>query len=417
MKKSFLLILSLVVLLSSVLTVVASAETTGSTDDMYFDDMYDDDENVTFDNGTTATTKGGFLGSLGNLGGDGVGDFVGGVVESVFQDNDVSGQVGDKVNGVIGVFDNFDLGGIIPTTQKQTVGTNFFDPINPVVTDSYNSNLQSNNTTASNPIPSLNGESVDYNTTVNPYAKPTSALNPGDKGDGVKWLQWVLIYTECGLQGVITGDYDDATAAAVKTLQLKYGLTVDGIASLEVIEKADQMYNEYISGISQQTTGSGAAFNTVGSTSGTTQNNKKTTDTNVAVTIIIVILVIVWIFAIAVVCIIVHIKRRGIKLSEDGQIEKPEKVKKEKKQKSKKSSKRSSGTLKDYEPLRESKTLQSLEDDIEEAFEDVDTTSEELDFEVVDIIDDFDDDGEIVLSSLSEVKKKRAEKKSAQNDN
>ena len=422
MKKSFLLILSLVVLLSSVLTVVASAETNSSTDDMYFDDMYDDDENVTFDNGTTATTKGGFLGSLGNLGGDGVGDFVGGVVESVFQDNDVSEQVGNKVNGVAGIFDNFDLGGLIPTTQKQTTGSNFFDPITPAVTGgSFSSGLQSNNTTASNPIPSLNGESVDYNTTVNPYAKPTSALNPGDKGDGVKWLQWVLIYTECGLQGVITGDYDDATAAAVKTLQLKYGLTVDGIASLEVIEKADQMYNEYISGISQQTTGSGAVFNTVGSTSGTTQGNKNNPDTNVAVTIIIVVLVIVWIFAIAVVIIIIHIKRSGVKLSEDGQIERPEKeqkAKKEKKQKSKKSSKRSSGTLKDYEPLRESKTLQSLEDDIEEVFEDVDTTSEELDFEVVDIIDDdFDDYGEIVLSSLSEVKKKRAEKNSAQNDN
>ena len=66
MKKSFLLILSLVVLLSSVLTVVAFAETSG-----FDDDMFDDDVNVTYDAGTTATTNGGFLG---NIGGDGVGD-------------------------------------------------------------------------------------------------------------------------------------------------------------------------------------------------------------------------------------------------------------------------------------------------------------------------------------------------------
>ena len=44
------------------------------------------------------------------------------------------------------------------------------------------------------------------------------------------------------------------------------------------------------------------------------------------VTAIIVVLVIVWIFAIAAVCIIVHIKRSGIKLSENGEIEKPRNV-------------------------------------------------------------------------------------------
>ena len=122
------------------------------------------------------------------------------------------------------------------------------------------------NTTASTPISSLNGENVDYNTTVNPYQKPTTQLNPGDKGDGVKWLQWILIYTECGLQGSITGEYDDATAAAVKNLQLKYGMTVDGIATTEVIEKAELMYNEYINGISNSTPNAPVVFNTAANT-------------------------------------------------------------------------------------------------------------------------------------------------------
>ncbi len=459
MKKSFLLFISFVVLLSSVLTVVASAESTTFientyfNDDMYDDDMYDDDENVTFGNGTTGTTKTGFLGGLGNIAGDGVGDFVGGVVESVFQDNDVSQQVGNKVDGILGVFEGFDLEGLIPTTQKQTVGSNFFDTIDPVVTGSYNSNLQQN-ATASTPISSLNGENVDYNTTVNPYAKPAGQLNPGDKGDGVKWLQWILIYTECGLQGSITGEYDDATAAAVKNLQLKYGMTVDGIATTEVIEKAEAMYNDYINGIAQGTTGAPVVFNTAGNTA--TNDNKNKPDTNFAVTAIIVVLVIVWIFAIAAVCVIVHIKRSGIKLSEDGTVEKSEKPKKEKKakkSKGKNTSKRTLGTLKDAQGLRESETLKSLKDDVNEvsfentgvsynddSFEEAEENniveqelykeaneqdfeaedfSEETGFELVDVAgfsDYIEDDGEVMtISSLSEIKKRRAEQEAKNN--
>ena len=418
MKKSVLFILSLVILLSSVLTVMVSA-----TDSDLADDMFDDDMNVTYDNGTTATTSAGLLGNLGGMG-DGVGDFVGGVVESVFQDNDVSQQVGDKVNGVVGIFDNFDLGGLIPTTKTATTGSNFFDPINPVVTGSFTPTPNYNqNTTASTPITSLNGESVDFNTTVNPYTKPTAALNPGDKGDGVKWLQWILIYTECGLQGTVTGDYDDATAAAVKNLQLKYGLTVDGIASLEVIEKAEQMYNDYINGVSAGGASNPAVINTVGSASNSTSDKKSHQSLDVKITIIIVILVIVWIFAIAAVIIIVHIKRRGIKLSENGEIVKNEKEKSQKKAKKSKTkgSKRAGGNLRDFEPLRESKTLRELEDDSIESIDDnnpveetesyeAESFNDNVEFEVVDIVDDFDDDddGEIILSSLSEMKKRKA---------
>ncbi len=358
MKKSFLILLSLVVLLSSVLTVMASAV----TDDLP-DDMFDDDVNVTYDAGTTATTKGGILN---NVGGDGIGDFVGGVVESVFQDEDVSEQVNDKVEGVggifSGIFDSFK--DIIPSTNKQTTGSNFFDPITPAVTGGFNSNfgsggnVQQNNNTLSSTNAAINGEYVDYNTTVIPYAKPTGALNPGDKSDGVKWLQWVLIYTECGLQNPITGEYDDATAAAVKTMQLKFGITVDGIASEEVIEKAEQMYNDYINGISSQGTSSPAVFNTVGTP--TPQTDKKQAP-DITVTIIIVILIIVWIFAIAAVFIIVHIKRKKITLSEDGEIVKPPKEKKK--------GARRTRELSSASDLKPSSTLQSLSDDADDSQE------------------------------------------------
>ena len=340
-------------LLSSVLTVVGAA-----TGDLA-DDMYDDDVNVTYDAGTTATTKGSILG---NIGGDGIGDLVGGVVESVFQDEDVSEQVHDKADSVVGGLGNLwdSFKDIIPSTNKQTTGSNFFDPITPAVTGGLNTNFGSGsnaqqNSTLSSTDAAINGEYVDYNTTVIPYAKPTGALNPGDKGDGVKWLQWILIYTECGLQNPITGDYNDATAAAVKNLQLKYGMaTVDGIASQEVIEKAEQMYNDYINGVSSQGTSSPAVFNTVGST--TPQGDKKQTP-DVTVTVIIVILIIVWIFAIAAVFIIVHIKRKKITVSEDGEIVKPEKKKK--------GARRTNGLSESVE-LKPSGTLSSLSDDAEE---------------------------------------------------
>ena len=179
MKKSFLILLSFVILLTSVLTVMASAE----TDDLP-DDMFDDDVNVTYDAGTTATTKGGILN---NVTGDGIGGFVGGVVESVFQDEDVSEQVNDKAEGILGGFGNiFDgIKDFIPSTNKQTTGSNFFDPITPAVTGGFNSNLGSGNNvqqnnTLSSTNAAINGEYVDYNTTVIPYTKPTT-LNPGDK--------------------------------------------------------------------------------------------------------------------------------------------------------------------------------------------------------------------------------------------
>jgi hypothetical protein len=226
-------------------------------------------------------------------------------------------------------------------------------------------------------------------------------------------------------------------------------MTVDGIATTEVIEKAELMYNEYINGISNSTPNAPVVFNTVANTTAT-DGNKNKPDTNFAVTAIIVVLVIVWIFAIAAVCIIVHIKRRGIKLSENGEIEKsekPVKEKKVKKAKSKNTSKRTLGSLKDAAPLRESQTLRALEDDVNEDVEEIDNVpvdddfseeveenniveqedytedfsedfeaeafTEENDYEVVDIagFSDYieDDDEEIKMSSLSEMKKRRAE--------
>ena len=184
-----------------------------------------------------------------------------------------------------------------------------------------------------------------------------------------------------------------------------------GIASLEVIEKAEQMCNEYKNGITPGGTSSPAVFNTVGNAGNTTQGGKNSKPADdIVVTAIIVCVIILWIFAIAAVFIIVHIKRKNLTVSDDGEIIKPEKVKKEKTSKKKRNSQRPTGTFSDYKPLRESQTLQSLENDSQNnvqynqnAFQ----NEENVSFEIIDIDDDFDE-GELTISSLSEIKQRRA---------
>ena len=62
---------------------------------------------------------------------------------------------------------------------------------------------------------------------VCPYAMPTSWLGQGSTGDGVKWVQWWCNLWGCGL--VVDGDYGRKTEAAVRAIQTRLGLAVDGI--------------------------------------------------------------------------------------------------------------------------------------------------------------------------------------------
>jgi murein L,D-transpeptidase YcbB/YkuD len=64
---------------------------------------------------------------------------------------------------------------------------------------------------------------------VCPYAEPTVTLKKGDKGDGVKWLQWYLSQLGYLSESDIDGDFGGKTDTAVKSFQTAQGLTVDGI--------------------------------------------------------------------------------------------------------------------------------------------------------------------------------------------
>lgn len=62
-----------------------------------------------------------------------------------------------------------------------------------------------------------------------PYNEPSANLSMGDKGSGVKWLQWHLHkigYTHISVDGA----FGAQTKLAVKDFQSKCALTVDGIA-------------------------------------------------------------------------------------------------------------------------------------------------------------------------------------------
>ncbi|MBR2876678.1 MAG: peptidoglycan-binding protein [Clostridia bacterium] len=439
MKKACLLVLSFVMLIASVLTVTASAETYTFEDDMFDDDSnYHTTEAPATNSGSLGGSSGGGSSSSGILGGNSeVGGFVGEVVSKVFDDEDVSEGVGSRFEGVMGVLDGFDFefGDFVPTTGNtaQTTGSNFFDTIDPVVSTSADVNTGSSsygsygsytpdytpqgNYGSSYATTPVTDTVVNAVLSVNPYTKPTTELKQGDEGDGVKWLQWILSNTDSGFQGTVSGEYDDATAAAVKNLQLKYNLNVDGNASLETIEKAEQMYNEL--------SGGGAALNTtvpapyVPGTTVAADAEKKGTTPDIKVTIIIVILIIVWIFALAAIFIIIHIKRK--KLTPDD-VDSNGRLKKGALSKNRADDLRPvRQSFKKSEELRESETLQSLSDEEPEEDDFENTEFEENEFEVISEISKFgftdamdDDDTEITLSSLYEMKQRKSKQKASE---
>ena len=68
----------------------------------------------------------------------------------------------------------------------------------------------------------------------NPYDEPTTTLKRGDKGAGVRWLQWAL-NDKLGLQLVVDGVFGENTYNSLISFQKANGLAVDGIAGKKTI--------------------------------------------------------------------------------------------------------------------------------------------------------------------------------------
>ena len=233
-----------------------------------------------------------------------IGGIIGGLVDGSNSDikdkvSNVAGGLLDKVTGLSGIIDG------IGDKDTSSVTYNIYTII-PVVTNSPQSSSAETTVQAAATVTESQGETVDYAATVNPFKKPTGALKPGDTGDGVKWLQWAFIYSHYGLpDNGITGVYDENTEAVVKKLQLESGLTVDGIANEEIINKAEVLYIQYRENLTSTAAATDAVTETVPTTADTTKK-----ESNSKVVLIIVAIAIVWALVIAVIVFLFIAKKK-----------------------------------------------------------------------------------------------------------
>lgn len=242
------------------------------------------------------TMGSGGLGDMGSIGG--IGDAIGGV--------------GDALGGL--------LGGSSNNTTQNSAGVTYsvVDPYSghiqvvPAATQSYTTITMGAVTSATQSV-SVNaspntGETVDFAATQNPYQKPTTVLKGGDTGDGVKWIQWMFIYTRYGLKdNGITGVFDEDTMAVVKKLQKENNMTVDGIVNDAVVDKIELLYYQ-------------ATYTQPTLAVATTAQVKVTSpvvtpeEDNSTVVVLIVLIVVVWLFAISFV-VLMFIKNKKKKAS------------------------------------------------------------------------------------------------------
>ncbi len=238
-------------------------------------------------------------GDLGNLGGglfDGIGDSFSGL--------------GDSLGGILGGLGAGASTTAPPTTEPDTYKVDkttsaYIEPV-PYAT-------VGNTTTTEEKTDKTDDlkETVDFSATQNPFKKPTGELKGGDKGEGVKWMQWVFIYTRYGLKDDgITGVFDEDTIAVVKKLQKEKGLEVDGIVDSEVIAQIDLLYYEAVYGNTSSTafvasSSDSLVYNTAPVSNGDADNSLANGGT-----IIAIVLALIWIIAIGLIVILFLIKRK-----------------------------------------------------------------------------------------------------------
>ena len=227
-------------------------------------------------------------GMLGGGGLDGIGDIFGGLGDGL---GNILGGIGDNKN----------------TTTKSTtsvtysINTNYAGYIDPVPYASTSAQATDNQ----KPV----NETVDFAATKNPYKKPTGTLKGGDKGDGVKWMQWVFIYTRYGLKDDgITGVFDEDTIAVVKKLQKEKGLVVNGVVNDEVIAQIELLYFQATHGVTVAQSDSQISVSGSVVTVGATESDKD--DTGVKILAIVVAAIWVLVIAFAVVLFVMKKKKK-----------------------------------------------------------------------------------------------------------
>ncbi len=263
---------------------------------------------------------------LSNIGGDvkGIGEAI-----SSFIDSEAVGQFGDTLSGFAegfgqlgggfadifsglgsgsggSIFDSLLGGG---GTQNTTYPTASYTGgyIDPVVTKSPTKATQPNKSADAAPS-ATHGATVDYALQTVPYAKPSGELKEGDKGDGVKWLQWIFIYTHYGLRDDgITGVMDEDTIAVVKKLQQERGFEVNGKVDQKLIDAAEALWYQY-----KNNTATTVTVPSVPETAAVAAANGNAAGKS-AIVLGVIIIALVWVVAIALIVFILIYRRRGNK--------------------------------------------------------------------------------------------------------
>lgn len=247
---------SLAVVIAAIGFAVAGVKNSDKLNDVSYGDVNSHDAGNTnivesYLNGQigVATDIMGIVTDLSDIGGDIVGNIGGdiGLGEGNGLGELIEGAEG-IIGGIIGGDSGSGLGGLggnnVETYAPQNT-TGGYITIVPAATDYYTT--PDPNLTTPSTEPGTVGETVDFGSDTNPYTKPVGELKGGDTGDGVRWIQWMFIYTRYGLRDDgITGVFDEDTMAVVKKLQKENGMVVDGIVDEEVINKIEYLYFQSI---------------------------------------------------------------------------------------------------------------------------------------------------------------------------
>ncbi len=238
-------------------------------------------------------------GDLGGiLGGIGGGDIGGGIGDAI---GGIGGALGGLIGGIGGGSETKApiLGTSSVTYSVNTDYAGYIEPV-PFASDINQTSTEGDNANVN--------ETVDFAATKNPYKKPTTDLKGGDKGEGVKWMQWIFIYTRYGLKDDgITGVFDEDTVAVVKKLQKEKGLTIDGKVNSEVIAQIELLYYQSTVSASEVTSASASVgvISTAENVSADSDDKQKD-----SIILLSIIVAVVWVIAIVFIVVLFFIKRK-----------------------------------------------------------------------------------------------------------
>ena len=265
------------------------------------------------------------LGNIGSGSSGGLGDSLGGIGDAVGGFGDALGGIGsgigDSLSGVLGGLGGSGSGTVVKTTAPASTTSADIGLIIPVPAATQTPSETETESTSGES--SVEGETVDFAATSNPYKKPTGTYSAGDEDEGIKWLQWIFVYTGYGLKDDgITGVLDEDTVAVVKKLQHENKLTVDGNINEDVVKAAEVLY--YQSMLGEDVSAIEVSSDATTSVSVSTPVENGNNGDNTTVILLVIILVIIWVLAIGGIVLLFVFKKKKIKQEEQVAAEKTE---------------------------------------------------------------------------------------------